>query len=411
MRILLVNQFYPPDVAATGQLLDDLARQLAAKGLEVHVLCSAGAYGGDALGEQSSPYPRAESSNVRVHRLRATGFGRARLLGRLADYLTFYALAFWTAIRLGRFDACVCLTTPPFIGLIGVLLRLARGTRLILWSMDLYPEVLSAYGFLPPSSLAYRALAWLARRIYRACDAVISLSDGMSGRLVQAGVDPARLSVVHNWGPGDAREPSPPPPGPRTVVMYSGNLGLGHQLETILEAARLLAGQPHVCFVLVGKGKMRLSLERQATAEGLLNVEFREPVPLAELAASLASAHIHLVSQREGTQGLIVPSKLYGCLAAGRPVILAAPADCDAAAILRLAEAGCVIPPDDAKALADGISHLTGDGGRRERLGLNGWQYYQEHLGRERSIAKLDQIITGGRPRHAGQETGAPVAS
>ena len=135
MRVLLLNQFYKPDVAATGQLLADLAEELARRGDHVHILCSRRMYDG---GE--TKLPASEVINgVSIHRLGTTGFGRGRLLGRLADYISFYLHALMKAIQLPKMDVCVALTTPPFVGLIGLLLRRLKGTKVVLWTMDLYP--------------------------------------------------------------------------------------------------------------------------------------------------------------------------------------------------------------------------------------------------------------------------------
>lgn len=200
MRVLLINQFYIPDTAATGQLLADVAEGLASEGHEVHVLCSRRRYGG---GREAFAANEAVEG-IHVHRVGATGFGRGRLLGRLFDYLSFYILAAVKALRLPRMDVCVALTTPPFIALIGVLLRWFRRTKLVIWTMDLYPDVAVAFGVLEDRCLLCRLLARLSRRIYKSCSGIISLGEVMAQRLVKAGAPQDRITVVHNWVP---REP------------------------------------------------------------------------------------------------------------------------------------------------------------------------------------------------------------
>jgi len=199
MRILFLNQYYVPDVAATGQLLADVAEELAAQGHEVHVVCSRRSYcGGTAVFR-----PNDIINGVYVHRVRATGFGRGRRFGRIIDYLSFYVLATWQTLRLAKIDVCVALTTPPFIALIGLVLRRLRGTKVVVWTMDVYPEVAVAFEVLGERSLLCRLLARVSRRIYRAAGAVISLGDVMTERLKEAGVPNDRIVVVHNWVPGE----------------------------------------------------------------------------------------------------------------------------------------------------------------------------------------------------------------
>jgi len=204
MRVLFLNQFYVPDTAATGQLLADVAEDLAAKGHEVHVVCSRRRYTGG-----SDQFPVQELLHgVHVHRVGATGFGRGRMIGRLFDYLSFYVLALVKAVHLGRIDVCVALTTPPFIALIGALLRNLRGTQLVVWSMDVYPEVAIAYGVLKPGGVLSGLLRALSRYIYGSAGAVISLGETMTERLTQAGVPRERITVAHNWAPHESAQPS-----------------------------------------------------------------------------------------------------------------------------------------------------------------------------------------------------------
>jgi len=197
MRILFLNQFYIPDVAATGQLLADVAEELAARGHEVHVICSRRAYSGGA-----ETFPAVETINsVRIHRVGATGFGRDRRIVRILDWLSFYILAMWRALRLAKMDVCVSLTTPPFIAFVGLMLRMLRGTKLVVWTMDLYPKVAVAFDVLAERSLLRRLLARLNHRIYKAAIAIISLGEVMTDRLAEAGVPRDKITTVHNWVP------------------------------------------------------------------------------------------------------------------------------------------------------------------------------------------------------------------
>lgn len=200
MRILFLNQYYIPDVAATGQLLADVAEQLAAQGHEVHVICSRRSYFGGATAFDANN----TTNGVHVHRVSATGFGRGKAIGRIIDYLSFYILASWRALRLTKMDVCVALTTPPFIALVGLMLRRVRGTNVVVWTMDVYPEVAVAFDCLNDRSLLCRLLARVSRRIYKAAGAVISLGEIMAERLTEAGVPHDKIVVVHNWIPGES---------------------------------------------------------------------------------------------------------------------------------------------------------------------------------------------------------------
>jgi len=401
MRIILLNQFYPPDVAATGQLLADVAAELARRGHDVHVICSRGAYGGGPADHGS----RAAADGAAVHRVAACGFGRGNLLGRMADYVSFYALAAWRAIALGRMDVCLCLTTPPLIGLVGLVLSLLRGTRLVLWTMDLYPEVAIAYGYLKPGRPLGRLMAWLSRRLYRSASRVIALGEVMAQKLAEAGADPARIQTIHNWVPGEVVSPMPPEESKarqnwnkdgRVTLMYSGNLGIGHDLDTVLHAANRLGGA-ELRVLFVGEGKMRGHLSGLAAELGLDNVDFHPPQPLAALGDSLAAGDIHLISQRAGTEGLIVPSKLYGIMAAGRPVVFIGPKDCEVARIIHRSGCGLIVPPGDCQAAAEALKKLIASGELRSQMGRRGCEFYTAHFALRRGAAAVVQVVENAR--------------
>ncbi|MCE5325922.1 MAG: glycosyltransferase family 4 protein [Planctomycetaceae bacterium] len=399
MRILLINQFYAPDTAATGQLMGDLAGRLVARGHEVHVICSRTAYGGGML-----EHPAHElREGVHVHRLRGAGLGRTRLVGRLLDYVLFYLLAMVKALRLGRMDVCLALTTPPFIAKVGVWLKRLGGTRLVLWSMDVYPQVAVALGYLRPRGPLHWLLTRAGRAIYRKCDRIISLGEVMTQRLIEAGAAPEKIVTVHNWVPGEsvaALAPGDSPlraslcPHADLAVMYSGNLGVGHELDTAVEAFASL-NRPGAALVFVGHGKMQTRLETMVREKSLANISFQPSQPLELLGASLAAGDIHLVSQRPQTQGLIVPSKLYGIMAAARPVIFIGPPDTEVAAIIKQSGCGLIVPCGDAAALAAAIGQLAADAGLRTRMGQAGQDYYRGKLGMVASTAAIAGAIEG----------------
>ena len=199
MRILLINQFYKPDTAATGQLLADVAEELAAHGHEVHVICSRHRYDGS----KSAPADAESAEGLAVHRVFTTRFSRKTLIGRAIDYLSFYVCTTWRALVLPKPDVCVSLTTPPFISLIGLMLSKIKGTRNVIWVMDVYPEIAAAYDVLKKKALLYRFLTRVNRILYRDAAAVISLGETMTEQLQSLGAGPENLHTVHNWVPGE----------------------------------------------------------------------------------------------------------------------------------------------------------------------------------------------------------------
>ena len=237
LRVLLLNQYYPPDACSTGQHAADLGSALAARGHDVHVVCGSRAYGGGATRRVAE----ARIDGVAVHRVASTGLGRASLLHRVVDCGSLYPRLLQRARRIPSIDVCVALTMPPFVGMVGRALRLP----LVLWVMDVFEEAVATFGVIREGGIAHRGSRAVARVVYDGATRVVSLGETMTERLVDLGVERGRLVEVHNWMPNEPARTVPVGAsharqrwelGPRPVLMYSGNLGLGHELETAVRA-------------------------------------------------------------------------------------------------------------------------------------------------------------------------------
>jgi colanic acid biosynthesis glycosyl transferase WcaI len=325
MKVLLVNQYFWPDLAATAQLLADLAADLVEHGFEVSALAGRGRYVASAGGR---PARRETWRGVEIMRVGSTEFGRGRVLGRLADYGSFF---FGAAFRLAfgpKVDVVVCLSTPPLLALLGYLARL-RGARFVYKVEDLYPDVAVALGTLAPRGFVTRLTGALSRRVLARADLVVALDGAMAASLRARGA--RRVEVIPNWADGEAIRPAAASEqrlraewgiGDREiVVLYSGNLGLAHRFDAVCAAAHRLAdAQVPVRWVFVGDGP-RLGEVKAATA-GLPTVSFLPYQARESLGELYAAADLHLVTLRDEVSGLLVPSKYSAALAAGRPVLL-----------------------------------------------------------------------------------------
>jgi colanic acid biosynthesis glycosyl transferase WcaI len=323
-RVLLINQYFWPDVAATAQLLAELAEDLGAGGASVTVLTGRGSYIPGGAGK----LPRREEwRGVEVRRVRCTNFGRASVLGRLTDYLTFFVSAKAAVLFGRRRDVVVCLSTPPLVGILGLLARL-RGARFVYKVEDLYPDVAVMLETLQAGSFVSQVAAALSRMVLRRAHAVVALDGTMANALKRRGA--RTVEVIPNWADGRAIRPDASAGGTfrrehgldaRFVVLYSGNLGLVHSFGAVIEAARTLASlEPRLLFLFVGAGP-RLA-EVRAQARELENIRF-EPYQTREVLRGLFNAaDVHLVTLRDEVAGFVVPSKYQAALAAGKPVLL-----------------------------------------------------------------------------------------
>ena len=349
MRILFINQFFWPDSSATSQQLTDLVGALAARGTDVAVLCGEGGY---AAAAGSTPPP------AEVHRVRALPFARGRL-GRVLSYLSFYVTAFAKALTVRRADLVVSMTTPPLISVLGAALKLLRGSRHFIWEQDLYPEIAVDLEYLKAGGLTHRITGMIADAVRRQADGIIVLGPCMRDRLIARGVAADKIHIAEHWASSTAIQPMQRPAYPAIsassansanyenydspadlVVLYSGNLGMAHDLGTIQGAIANLRQDSRIRFLFAGTGDKRQVLADFCRSEGIESVEFRPFVARDRLSEGLAAGDIGLVTQRDVSCGALVPSKVYGILAAGRPLLFIGPVQATPALLIARHQCG-----------------------------------------------------------------------
>lgn len=312
---------------------------------------------------------REVHNGVTILRANGTRFRPRRFAGRAANYLSYFASAMSASLRVERPDVVVSLTDPPIIGLPALWTARRFGARFVFLCEDIFPEVAALLeDFRNPA--VNRTLDRINRHLLRNADAIVALGDRMRRRLVdEKGADPSRVHIIHNWSDCEAIVP-----GPRDnafsrahglsgkfVVMHSGNVGLSQNLDVLIAAADRLRDDERIVILIVGEGSRRQALEGDAERRGLTNVRFMTYQPKAQLHESFAAADVFLVALKPGIEGYIVPSKLYGILAAGRPYIAAVDPSCEAAEIARDYHCGVLASPGDPADLAGKIVALAGD--------------------------------------------------
>jgi glycosyltransferase involved in cell wall biosynthesis len=393
LRVCYFNRSYWPDTGATGQLLTELAEDLAAtRGWDVTVVA-----GFPIAGDQRVPAEEVRNG-VRIIRARGTRFSPRRFAGRAMNYLTYFASALWTAVRLPRQDVTVALTDPPIIGLAALAARPARG--FVFYCQDIFPEVASLLEDFH-SPLVNALLDRLNRYLVRRADRIVALGDTMKLRLVEGkGADPSRITVIHNWADTRAIVPSSKQNvfseahglSTRFVVLHAGNIGMSQNLDVVIEAAALLANSPEIAFVFIGDGNRRAVLEDMVKARGLTNVRFLPYQSRDQLRWTYASSNVCLVSLKPGLAGYIVPSKLYPILAAGRPYIAAVEPTAEVAALTDRYRMGVVVTPGDAPQMANAIARLAADAGECAAMGARAREA-SALFARDRQVAAHATVI------------------
>lgn len=381
MKVCFFNRSYWPDQAATGQLLTELAEDLVSRyrddvtvvaGRPLHASTDA------VSGGRLKPVIDETHRGVAIRRANGTRMRPHRFVARAANYISYFAAANVAGFGIGRQDVVVSLTDPPIIGLAALWTARRQGAPFVFLCEDIFPEVATLLEDFQNAAVN-ASLDRVNRYLLRQADAIVALGDRMRRRLVEEkGADPARVHVIHNWADCEAIVPGPKDNAfarahglvDEFVVMHSGNVGLSQNLEVLIEAADRLRSKARLTIAIVGDGSKRPALEALVAARGLSNVRFFPYQPKALLHDSFAAADTFVVALKSGIEGFIVPSKLYGILAAGRPYIAATDPSSEPAAIAREGGCGLVTAPGDPAALAAAILSLYDNPATTREMGI-----------------------------------------
>ena len=372
MKILLLNLYYPPDTSATAKMAQTVVEALSSKH-EVTVICGRPSY--DPTERRAWRSFQVERVGpARVIRVGSTDFPRKDMKKRVLNYLSYTALAIPRALFAGC-DVLLAMTDPPFEGIVGAFVAMLKGRPYVYNIRDMYPDMAVGGAIVEPGMLARvweRLHRWALRRATR----VIVLGDDMRARIIGKGVDGSRVEVVR-----DGAEILPPgtpllAPDPEVVrairgnfsfvLLHAGNLGFYGAWNTLVTAARKLAGEG-VGLVFVGDGAQRAEIE--AAAAGAGNIRFLDFFPASKIPSVLAAADAHVITVKRGLEGVVVPSKMYGILAAGKPIVAVAPAETDAVSIGVRRGFAVSADPDNPAELEEAVCALARDPEKTNSMG------------------------------------------
>lgn len=393
-------QWFDPEPTANKGLA--FAERLHELGFEVEVVTGFPNYPGGKVyaGYKIRPMDRRQVGNVRLTRLALYPSHDSSRIGRSLNYLSFFASTLvYLTFFARRTDVILAYHPPIMVGVAAAVAGFFRRVPVVVDVQDIWPDTLRATGMINSErllALIGRVCRWTWRRM----DRVIAQSEGFRRLLIERGVAPERIRVVHNWGDHiEAGNAAPAPlaafavPG-RFRVLFAGNIGIAQALDTVLDAAaRLGAAHPDIEFCILGDGLGTERLKQVATARGLANVRFFPRVSKAEVGPWLAAADVLLVHLKDDPLfAITVPSKTQAYLAAGRPILMAVAGD--GADMLRASGAGLAVPPEDAAALAAAVLQLAALApAERERMGAQGRAFYERELAFDKGTQAFAQVL------------------
>lgn len=385
MRYLFLHQFYWPDLAAATQLLTDLTRELSERGHQVTVICGR---------SHNAGADRSERPDLEIIRVPETPFARGRL-ARVLSSVTFLAAAYLRGLFASRPDVVVSLTAPPLLSTIGSWLAAIRGSRHFIWEMDMYPDVAVDLGLLQRGSLVARLSGALADRARRRADAVIALGDCMKRRLLARGIAARGIVIAPNWADGRLyMETAPIADVGALGVIYPGNLGAAHDVETIAGTMAALRADESFRFTFVGGGSRRSELEAFCREHELARVDFIDYCTPGELASGpLGEASIGLVTQNPACLGTVVPSKIFPLMAAGRPVLFIGPRESTPALIIEKFGCGWQVDAGNSAALTALLKRLAADRPAVRAAGKRAREAFLAHFDRPDGVGRICGIL------------------
>ncbi len=394
MRILLLNLYYPPDTSATAKMAQTVVQTLAERH-DVTVLCGRPSYDPS----ERRPWRLYQSENsgrVRIIRAGSTDYPRLQMKERLLNYLSYVFLSVPRALFLPC-DVVLAMTDPPFEGIVGAFVALLKTKPYVYNIRDLYPDMALGGSLVSPGQLA-RLWEWLHRWSLRRATRVVVLGDDMRRRILSKGVDPNRVVVVRDGAdlpphgaasPLDSQVIQAIRGDSRFVLLHAGNLGFYGAWDTLLTAARELSTDG-IALVFVGDGAERERL--QSAAAGLPNVRFLPFFPCDKIPSVMASADAHIITVKRGLEGVVVPSKLYGILAAGKPIVAVATPECDVVSIGACQGFSIAVDPDDSARLVQAVRDLARNADLLRSMGEAAAAAAPEY-DRRKELTKLAEIV------------------
>ncbi|MFL6029920.1 MAG: glycosyltransferase family 4 protein [Gaiellaceae bacterium] len=391
-RLLVLNQYYWPGVEATAQLLTELCEALA-EDVEITVIT------GVLHGHEHEPR-RLVRNGVEIIRVPSTSFERSRLLARASNYATYLSNALLRGLRRRRPDVVLCMTDPPIVADIALLVARRYRAPLVVISQDVFPEIAVQLKRLE-NPVLMSLLRGLVSVYLRRADRVVAIGETMRKRLEAKGARPDRVEVIPNWVDTKRLEPH----GKHTwwareagfeekfIVMHSGNVGHAQDLDSLVRAATFLRDLDDLLIAIIGTGARHAELVALAERLETDKVLFAYYQPRHLLAQSLSAADVHVVGLAPGLAGYVVPSRLYGILAVGRPVIVAADPESETAQVVEEIGCGILVPPGRPELLARAIRDAHGGKYELDAMGARGRAWVEREADRSVAVRRYRDLL------------------
>ncbi|MGJ8667788.1 MAG: glycosyltransferase family 4 protein [Patiriisocius sp.] len=400
-KLIVVSELYYPEQNATGYFLTGIAEGLAESGREVSVLCAQPTYN-----QRGIKAPAEEIRNgVKIRRVKSVVCNPRKILGKIINILSVSVGLFYAGLRtVKRGDEILVVTNPPMAPYLLWLVARLKGAKFCLLVHDVYPDVFVPLGMMRQGGLPFRLFNFINSKLYRSSDHIVTLGRDMKelvdSKLCREGSPP--VSIIPNWGEVNEIQPQKKSESvllrslglqnKKFIALYSGNHGRTHNLPEWADIAEHL-GNKDINFLFVGEGSGKAALERKAKELDLSNIMFNGFLDRSELADSLNSGDVGLISFNPGMEGVSVPSRLYNLLAAGTPILAVCGKDSELAKVVLEEDAGWVIEPGDSQAIASLLLEISSDLEELAIKGKNARRAAVKKYSRQAVIEKYEKLL------------------
>jgi len=397
-RLLFLNRCFYPDVEATGQLLTELCENLE-DDFEIHVIC------GNPLYRKTKTrglVNKTQYGKITIWRTNNTTLPKKYFLARFINLFSYYILCFFWSFFIKKVDCVIAETDPPLLASVAYVYSRVRHSGFIYYSQDIWPDV-GIVNKRMTNPILTKILGVANGFLYNKSTKIIVPGRDMKKRLEEKNDIPSyKIEVVENWA-----DPSKVFPICREdntfikkyslenkfVVMYSGNIGLSQDLENIIHLADMFKEHKDIVFVLIGDGALKEKLKNMSISLGLKNIKFLPYQDRKDLKFSLNAADIHLIPLKKGMKGIIVPSKVYGIMASGKPYIAAVDENSEIDRIVKEFHCGIVVKPSDVGELEKASLWAYRNQEEIKTMGEKGRKALENHYTKEICTKKFKKIV------------------
>ena len=409
MRILKLPPYYEPEQISSTHLTHDLESAYVEASFEIIIYTPMPTRGVTVQVRneyKNKSYEEKADGSIRIHRFPMFREGKTPIL-RALRYVLCNIVQYWKGIHAENIDVIMGASTPPTQGVLCGMVKkrlskkYKRSVPFVYSLQDVFPDSLVTTGLAKRDSFLYKIGQKIENYTYKNADVIIVISESIKKNIMEKGVPEEKIRLIYNWI--DTKQVKPVKEEDNSLfetfqiskdmfrVVYAGNLGFAQGIETILEAAKLLADQKDIEFLIFGAGAAEEQLKK--TAEGIGNVRFFPLLPPERVSEVYSLGNAGLVCCKKGIGGTGVPSKTWGVMACERPVLISFDMDSELSQIISSAKAGLCSEAGDAVALAENIEKLFNNTEDCNQIGQNARIYAENFADKKVAVEKYIETV------------------